>query len=292
MGVTLSFIFIAYSFGSITAAFVSAAGMFGAASAYGAITKRSLASIGGYAFMGLIGIVIASLVNLFLQSSSISWIISILGIGIFVVLTAWDVQKISNGQYAAATGSMEKGAVLGALSLYLDFINIFLFLLRLMGGRREEPSGLGRRPVAEPRLTVALTFDHDAISSEVDRGDGPTLRSRGEFGPRVGAPRILDLLEREAIPSTWFVPGHTLVTFPDSAAAVVAAGHEIGCHGWAHEDLADIGPDAERDVMERSVEAVGRVPARRRGASVLRTGRSRRAPSSWPPVSASAMTRA
>lgn len=136
MGVTLSFIFIAYNFGSIAAAFVSAAGMFGAAAAYGAITKRSLASIGGYAFMALIGIVIASLVNLFLRSTSVSWIISILGIGIFVVLTAWDVQKISRGQFAAATGSMEKGAVLGALSLYLDFINIFLFLLRLMGGRR------------------------------------------------------------------------------------------------------------------------------------------------------------
>jgi FtsH-binding integral membrane protein len=136
MGVTLSFIFIAYELGSIAAAFVSAAGMFGAASAYGAITKRSLASIGGYAFMGLIGIVIASVVNLFLRSDGVSWIISILGIGIFVVLTAWDVQKISRGQFAAATGSMEKGAVLGALSLYLDFINIFLFLLRLMGGRR------------------------------------------------------------------------------------------------------------------------------------------------------------
>jgi FtsH-binding integral membrane protein len=136
MGVTLSFIFIAYNLGSIAAAFVSAAGMFGAAAAYGAITKRSLASVGGYAFMGLIGIVIASVVNLFLRSDSVSWIISILGIGIFVVLTAWDVQKISRGQLAAATGSMEKGAVLGALSLYLDFINIFLFLLRLMGGRR------------------------------------------------------------------------------------------------------------------------------------------------------------
>ena len=136
MGVTLSFIFIAYNFGSIAAAFVSASGMFGAAAAYGAITKRSLASIGGYAFMGLIGIVIASLVNLFMHSTSVSWVISILGIGIFVVLTAWDVQKISRGQFAAATGSMEKGAVLGALSLYLDFINIFLFLLRLMGGRR------------------------------------------------------------------------------------------------------------------------------------------------------------
>ncbi len=102
--------------------------------------------------------------------------------------------------------------------------------------------------MAEPRLTVALTFDHDAISSEVDRGDGPTLRSRGEFGPRVGAPRILDLLEREAIPSTWFVPGHTLVTFPESIAAIVAAGHEIGCHGWAHEDLASLEPADERDV--------------------------------------------
>ena len=113
--------------------------------------------------------------------------------------------------------------------------------------------------MAQRRLTVALTFDHDAISSEVDRGDGPTLRSRGEFGPRVGAPRILDLLEREAIPSTWFVPGHTLVTFPDSVVAVVAAGHEIGCHGWAHEDLASLGPELERDVMERSVEAVTRL---------------------------------
>ena len=112
------------------------------------------------------------------------------------------------------------------------------------------------------RLTVALTFDHDAISSEVDRGDGPVLRSRGEFGPRVGAPRILALLEREAIASTWFVPGHTIVTFPDSVAAIVAGGHEIACHGWAHEDLASLEPAAERSVMERSVEAVTRASGR------------------------------
>jgi peptidoglycan/xylan/chitin deacetylase (PgdA/CDA1 family) len=110
----------------------------------------------------------------------------------------------------------------------------------------------------EPRLTVALTFDHDAISSEVDRGDGPALRSRGEFGSRVGAPRILDLLEREAIASTWFIPGHTIVTFPDSVAAIVAGGHEIACHGWAHEDLAGLDGDAERSVLERSAEAVAR----------------------------------
>ncbi len=114
----------------------------------------------------------------------------------------------------------------------------------------------------EPRLTVALTFDHDAISSEVDRGDGPTLRSRGEFGPRVGAPRILDLLAREAIPSTWFVPGHTIVSFPDSIAAIVAAGHEIACHGWAHEDLATLDPAGERDVIERSVAALTRAAGR------------------------------
>jgi len=110
-----------------------------------------------------------------------------------------------------------------------------------------------------PRLTVALTFDHDAIASEVDRGDGPAAVSRGEFGPRVGVPRVLALLEREAIPSTWFVPGHTIATFPDSVASVVAAGHEIGCHGWTHEDLATLSAAAERDVMERSVEAVAQV---------------------------------
>lgn len=137
MGVTLSFIFIAYELGSIAAAFVSAAGMFGAAAAYGAVTKRSLASIGGYLFMGLVGIVIASLVNVFLvKSDSFSLLISIVGVVVFVGLTAWNVQRISRGDYAAASGSMEKGAVIGALMLYLDFINIFLFLLRIFGGRR------------------------------------------------------------------------------------------------------------------------------------------------------------
>jgi FtsH-binding integral membrane protein len=137
MGVTLSFIFEVYQLGSIFAAFVSAAGMFGAAAAYGAITKRSLASIGGFAFMGLIGIIIASLVNAFLiKSDSLGYVVSIVGVVIFVALTAWHVQKISRGDLAAYTGSMEKDAVIGALSLYLDFINIFLFLLRIFGGNR------------------------------------------------------------------------------------------------------------------------------------------------------------
>jgi peptidoglycan/xylan/chitin deacetylase (PgdA/CDA1 family) len=88
------------------------------------------------------------------------------------------------------------------------------------------------RPATTPRLTVALTFDHDGIASEVRRGDGPTVVSRGEFGPRVGAGRVLELLDRHGILSTWFVPGHTVETFPASVAAVVEAGHELACHGW------------------------------------------------------------
>jgi len=111
---------------------------------------------------------------------------------------------------------------------------------------------------ATARLTVALTFDHDGIASEVRRGDGPTVVSRGEFGPRVGVGRILDLLAREGIASTWFVPGHTVETFPASVAAVVEAGHELACHGWLHEDLAALAPDAQRAVLERSVGALTR----------------------------------
>jgi peptidoglycan/xylan/chitin deacetylase (PgdA/CDA1 family) len=116
----------------------------------------------------------------------------------------------------------------------------------------------GARPNPPPRLSVALTFDHDAISAEVNRGDGPVDISRGEFGPRVGVPRILALLDRHAIPATFFVPGHTAVTFPGSVSSIVAGGHELGCHGWAHEDLASLEPLAERDVMARSYDTIGR----------------------------------
>jgi FtsH-binding integral membrane protein len=137
MGVTLSFIFLAYELGSIYVAFFSAAAMFGGAALYGAVTKRNLASIGGYLTMGLIGIIAASILNMLIfQSLGLNFAISILGVAIFVGLTAWDVQKISTGQLAVATGSMEKGAVIGALHLYLDFINLFLFMLRLFGSRR------------------------------------------------------------------------------------------------------------------------------------------------------------
>src|SRR3954454_20559363 len=113
------------------------------------------------------------------------------------------------------------------------------------------------------RLTVALTFDHDSISDGVRRGDPPVKMSHAEFGVRVGAPRILALLAERGIPSTWFVPGHTLETFPESTAAIVDGGHEIACHGWFHEDAAAMGADDEQAMIERCATAVERVTGRR-----------------------------
>jgi len=134
-GLTLSVIAFAYTTSSITMAFVTAAGMFGAMSIYGMVTKRDLTSIGSFFFMGLIGIVICMVVNLFLKSDGLSFVISLLGVVIFLGLTAWDNQKLK--VMATATGPQQESfAVIGALMLYLDFINLFLFLLRLFGGRR------------------------------------------------------------------------------------------------------------------------------------------------------------
>jgi FtsH-binding integral membrane protein len=124
----------AYTTASVATAFLSASAMFGAAAVYGATTKRSLAGLGGILFMGLIGIVVASVLNIFLANGTVSWVISIAGVVLFTALTAYDVQRIQSGDLAAWTQSMEKAAVLGALRLYLDFINLFLFFLRLFGG--------------------------------------------------------------------------------------------------------------------------------------------------------------
>jgi peptidoglycan/xylan/chitin deacetylase (PgdA/CDA1 family) len=110
-----------------------------------------------------------------------------------------------------------------------------------------------------PRLTVALTFDHDAISDSVRRGDPPVKLSHGEFGPRVGVPRILALLAQRRIPATWFVPGHTLETFPDTIRAILDGGHELACHGWFHEDFATLASDEERQLVERCAVAVERI---------------------------------
>ena len=130
-GLTMSTIFVAYTSSSIASTFVITSGMFAAMSIYGYLTKSDLASWGSFLFMGLVGVVIASLVNIFLQSSMISWIISYCGIIVFTGLTAYDTQKIKS---MGNTG--RKGAILGALTLYLDFINLFLMLLRVVGNRR------------------------------------------------------------------------------------------------------------------------------------------------------------
>ncbi|HUQ78215.1 MAG TPA: Bax inhibitor-1/YccA family protein [Patescibacteria group bacterium] len=136
MGVTVGIIVSLYTVPSVITSFLAASAMFGAAAVYGATTKRSLTSLGGFLFMGMIGLFVASIVNVFLGSSPIGWIISLIGVIIFTVYTAYDVQKIAYGDYAASLGSVEKASVLGAIHLYINFVNIFLFLLRLMGSRR------------------------------------------------------------------------------------------------------------------------------------------------------------
>jgi uncharacterized protein len=136
LGLTIGLIVSLYTSSSVVTAFLSASGMFGGAALYGAVTKRSLAGIGGFASMGVFGLLIAIVVNMFIPSGPLGFVISIVGVVLFTALTAWDVQRISSGNLVQATGSMEKAAVIGALRLYLDFINLFLFLLRLTGGRR------------------------------------------------------------------------------------------------------------------------------------------------------------
>jgi len=135
LGLTVGLIVSLYTSASVATAFLSASAMFGAAAVYGHVTKRSLAGLGGYLVMGVVGLLVASIVNLFLLNSIVSWVISLVGVVIFTALTAFDVQRIQTGQLVAMTGSVEKAAVMGALHLYLDFVNLFLFLLRLFGNR-------------------------------------------------------------------------------------------------------------------------------------------------------------
>ena len=136
LGITIGLIVSMYTGTSVATAFLSSAAMFGGAALYGYTTKRSLAGIGGYLQMGVFGLIVAMVVNMFIGAGTLGWIISLVGVVLFTILTAWHVQRIGNGQLVLATGSVEKAAVIGALALYLDFINLFLFLLRLSGGRR------------------------------------------------------------------------------------------------------------------------------------------------------------
>jgi hypothetical protein len=140
-GLTLSVIFLAYTASSIASTFFICAGTFLACSIYGMMTKRDLTSMGGFLMMGLIGIIIASVVNMFVQSSGMAMVISYIGVLVFVGLTAYDTQKLKNMAMTQPDGLdaavVRKGAILGALSLYLDFINLFLMLLRIFGGGRD-----------------------------------------------------------------------------------------------------------------------------------------------------------
>ena len=137
MGLSLSSILLVYTGMSITRVFFICSATFGAMSIYGYTTKRDLTKLGSFLMMGLIGIIIASIVNIFMKSSMMYFVISILGVLIFVGLTAYDTQKIKNMYSASDTGELiGKKAVMGALTLYLDFINLFIMLLRLFGQRR------------------------------------------------------------------------------------------------------------------------------------------------------------
>ena len=138
-GVTLSFIFLIYTRASIASTFFVCAATFVACSIYGWTTKRDLTSMGGFLMMGLIGIIIASVVNIFVRSSAMHMIISYIGVLVFVGLTAYDTQNLKAMAVSQPTDAgasvVRKGAILGALKLYLDFINLFLMLLRILGNR-------------------------------------------------------------------------------------------------------------------------------------------------------------
>ncbi len=136
-GVTFSTLFLVYTKGSIASTFFITGGTFAVMSIYGYTTRRDLTSIGSLLIMGLFGIIIASVVNIFLRSPAFDWLITYAGIAIFIGLTAYDAQQVKAMAYAGFAGTEEerKGAVIGALRLYLDFINLFLLLLRLFGRR-------------------------------------------------------------------------------------------------------------------------------------------------------------
>ena len=139
-GVTFSTIFMVYTTSSIANAFLATAGTFLATSIYGSVTKRDLTGLGSFLFMGLIGLIIASVVNLFLESSMMDFVISAIGVLIFTLYTAYDTQKLRQFGMDAPMNdgtAVQRGAILGALTLYLDFINLFLYLLRFFGGNRD-----------------------------------------------------------------------------------------------------------------------------------------------------------
>jgi uncharacterized protein len=135
-GVTLSFILLVYTGESIATTFLVTAGMFGSVALYGSTTKRSLAGAGQFFFMGLIGLILASIVGMFWNNDALQFLITVIGVIVFTGLTAWDAQRLKQMAATVPEERMGSYAVVGALSLYLNFINLFLMLLRVLGGRR------------------------------------------------------------------------------------------------------------------------------------------------------------
>jgi FtsH-binding integral membrane protein len=135
-GVTFSTLFVVYTSSSIAATFFVTAGSFAALSAFGTVTKRDLSAVGRFGFFALIGVILASVVNLFLRSSGLEWLITFAGVIVFAGLTAYDTQRLK--EMFQRSGTVANLPLVGALTLYLDFINMFLFLLRILGGRRRD----------------------------------------------------------------------------------------------------------------------------------------------------------
>jgi len=136
-GVTMAFVLLIYTGESVATTFFITAGMFGATALYGTTTQRSLAGVGQFMFMGLIGMVIASIVGMFWHNDGLQFVISFIGVIVFTGLAAWDAQRMKAMALALPEGASGSYAVVGALSLYLDFINLFLSLLRFVGNRRD-----------------------------------------------------------------------------------------------------------------------------------------------------------
>jgi uncharacterized protein len=136
VGVTTSVVLLVFTGASIFSTFVVTAGMFGATAVFGTVTKRSLAGVGQFMFMGLIGVVLASIVGIFWQNDMLQFVISVVGVIVFTGLTAWDAQRLKHMAVSLPDGQVASYAVVGALSLYLNFINLFFFLLNLTGSRR------------------------------------------------------------------------------------------------------------------------------------------------------------
>jgi FtsH-binding integral membrane protein len=136
-GVTMAFVLLAFTGESIANTFLITAGMFGGLAAYGTVTRRSLAGLGSFLFMGLIGVVLASVVGIFWRSDALQFVISFIGVIVFAGLAAYDAQRLKAMAFATPGGQTGTYAIVGALTLYLDFINLFLFLLRFTGSRRD-----------------------------------------------------------------------------------------------------------------------------------------------------------